>query len=578
MYNVSAEFHTLSVADSPRTRVRIYFIDDSIDCTNDADVVQYGTLLKYDVADTDSNKRIAESGLSFTERFNNEKNVEIGVSASSQIDVTFLNDDGGLDSFTYGRCKVYLDVYDSTNAVWRVCPIGVFRIELPVKRKVQLVGCTGYDQMQYLEQIADGWWQTLDWTTPKTAVGILTEMVAYLQSEVGINIKLNANIASQIVNSTATWDAPPITGTQITFRKIVEQIAGGTCAIACFDRDGALNLKWFTNAELNGNTYQIDTDTVGNNCLSIDVAEYGVNQIEALKILAIENDLGVLVGDGDNVYQLIGCGFVNGADEAAITTLATPIYNKLITLPVYRPLTIKVIEDWSLEAGDIINVVNDSTTLPLPIFQQTMTWRGGYVLSELISSGDANRPVPQESVLNQYRTMSQQHQFQVELEQFRSMIQDLSGNYTLIEQTVNSISQVVSAQGITISDILDPTGEIWTAITTNSTNISTVGNALNTEVTERKSYIRFIPQEPAIVLGVDTGNEIKLKLVNNVIYFFNGDDDSTDLNAAYAYFNSNETGTKRIIAEESVQIGNDNTSNIWLWRILTNGDLVLDRI
>ena len=38
------------------------------------------------------------------------------------------------------------------------------------------------------------------------------------------------------------------------------------------------------------------------------------------------------------------------------------------------------------------------------------------------------------------------------------------------------------------------------------------------EISERKSYIRFLPLEPAIVLGVDTGNEIKLKLVNNIIY------------------------------------------------------------
>ena len=81
-----------------------------------------------------------------------------------------------------------------------------------------------------------------------------------------------------------------------------------------------------------------------------------------------------------------------------------------------------------------------------------------------------------------------------------------------------------------------------------------------------------------IVLGVDTGNEIKLKLVNNVIYFFNGADDSTDLSLAYAYFDNEEAGADRFVAKESVQIGNADTANMWLFKVLANGDLILDLI
>jgi hypothetical protein len=80
------------------------------------------------------------------------------------------------------------------------------------------------------------------------------------------------------------------------------------------------------------------------------------------------------------------------------------------------------------------------------------------------------------------------------------------------------------------------------------------------------------------VLGVDTDNEIKLKLVNNVIYFFNGDDDSTDLSLAYAYFNSEEAGADRFVATESVQIGRDTSVARWMFKELSNGDLVLDLV
>ena len=58
MYNVAANFHTLAIQDAPHTRVRIYFIDSTVDCTDDNDVQTNGTLLVGAVGDTDSNARI----------------------------------------------------------------------------------------------------------------------------------------------------------------------------------------------------------------------------------------------------------------------------------------------------------------------------------------------------------------------------------------------------------------------------------------------------------------------------------------------------------------------------------------
>ena len=115
MYNVSANFHTLAIQDAPTTRVRIYFIGSGVDCTDDNDVQTNGTLLKWAVGDTDSNRRIGQDGIKFTEYFNPEYNVTIGQTVSSQIEMTLINTDGALNNFGFGRCKVYLDVYDPVN-------------------------------------------------------------------------------------------------------------------------------------------------------------------------------------------------------------------------------------------------------------------------------------------------------------------------------------------------------------------------------------------------------------------------------------------------------------------------------
>jgi hypothetical protein len=195
----------------------------------------------------------------------------------------------------------------------------------------------------------------------------------------------------------------------------------------------------------------------------------------------------------------------------------------------------------------------------------------------MLSSGEATMPTTNGELRSEYRSKTQMHEFEVTLETLLSRIESIDGSYTLIQQAVDAITQTVHDQDVTISSILDRNGAIWTAITNNATEIhgddgqGGLTGQLNGEIRLRQSYIRFLPAEPAIVLG-DTNSEIKLKLVNDKIYFFNGADDSTDLSNAYAYFNSEETGVDRLVASESVTVGS------WIWKQLANGHFVLDYV
>ena len=766
MYPVSSAFHQLATADSPVTRCRIYFIPDTVNCTDDNDVQTNGTLLIRNVGDTNSNGRISQNGISFSDLFNADKNVQIGSTVSKPISISFMNQDGALTGFGFGRCKIYIDVWDATNNTWLSCPMGVYIIDVPIKRSALIISASGYDQMQYLNQIADAWWSTLDWENGIT----VSTLISDIATQCGVHV--SSDLGNHILNGSKSYTAAPMSVNQTTYRDILAYLAGVTGTIAYFDRDGALDMRWFnpvpvvpseyksveyiestgtqyidigikanqktgfdivyyTNNELSGSTgygsifgarqgsasreyqlstysagnaagifrygtqtfndpgiqkqvkqkisvrngvitstggvkttlnaqtfdtpvnlslfalhqnqtyiqhgsvriyefklydgdsliahmipcyrisdsvigmydlvrksfftnggsgtftkgndltypvFTIDSDILGNGVLNIDVADYAVTPIDALEVLSFDVDLNTTVGSGSNIYALSGNPFVVASTPEDVGTLVTPIYNRLAALSAYNPISMRYITDWSLEAGDIINVVRNGQTITFPIMQQIMDWKGGFVISDMQSSGDAERQTQEPNTRAEYRDAVQMHEFNNTANELLSRIQDLSGNFSLIQQTINSIEQTVSSQGNTIQTILDPTGQIWTAIKTNATNLSTVEAALNDEVSERKSYIRFIPAEPAIVIGVDSGNEIKLKLVNNIIYFFNGDDDSTDLSLAYAYFNSEEAGADRFVATESVQIGNSDSSNRWLWKMLSNGDLVLDLI
>ena len=66
-------------------------------------------------------------------------------------------------------------------------------------------------------------------------------------------------------------------------------------------------------------------------------------------------------------------------------------------------MTGRFIWDWSIEAGDIFYLVRDGKYYAHAMFQQTMTWRGGYVVSDLICDGDKTRPVLDSAERDYYR-------------------------------------------------------------------------------------------------------------------------------------------------------------------------------
>ena len=417
MVNVSANFHTLSIQDAPTTRVRIYFIGPTVDCTDDNDVTTNGTLLVWAAGDTDSNKRIGQDGIKFTEYFNPEVNIQIGDAVSSQIEMTLINTDGALDNFQYGRCKVYLDVYDSVNSAWLSCPMGVYIIELPNKRRSQMVRAFGYDQMQKLDGICDSWWSGLNWSGGLT----LLQIVQSMASQLGISV--SANTASNILNSSVTYTEAPFDCVEVTYREVLETIAEATCTIARFDRNGALLLRWFEMPQINNQSILIDTDTVGNQCLNIDVSEYTVSNIDSLLVKLAKSDIGVVVGSGTNQYVILG-NLLLGGDAATITARATPIYNRLSDWvdpdnsgATYSPVSARLIWDWSIEAGDSIKIKNGGQTRILPVFQQTMTWRGGYVISDLMNSGDPVRPVSDATDRDYYRLDSNMRSLTINADQ-----------------------------------------------------------------------------------------------------------------------------------------------------------------
>ena len=559
MVNVDPTFNTLVTSDNVQTRIRIYFIPDSVDCTDDNDVMNNGTLLVYDVGDTDSNKRVAQDGITLRELFNKETDIQMGDTVSAELDITFVNDDGALDNFAFGRCKVFLDAYDSVNNIWYPCPIGVFLVDTPIRRKVQLIESVAYDQMQKLDAIADEWFTNLDWSGGITLYDLVTEMA----TELGFHV--STGTATAMVNSTLSFTEQPFYPTEMTYREILAWIAGASCTYARFDRDGYLDLAWFDTV-----SYSVNADTIGNTCLKIDPSEYAVAQIDKLQVLGTESDVGVIIGTGTNAYKILNNGFLFGQDEAEITTKATPIYNRLSAFASYTPVSTTLIADWSVQAGDIIQITYDSVTYDVPIFQQTLSWRGAYVKSELFSSGNPIRTEMSAMNRSEYRAGHKVHTLENTVDSLVSTISDMMGNLSSIEQTLNSItSRVQDAEGNistlqqTSTQLVSDVRDMDDSLTSTQTSLSQLWDFKQTvtladgTVVSISEYIRFLAGE--IVLG-KSGSNIKLRLSSDKIIFFSGEDFDPDV-TVYAEFNPSELWDLVVKALSSMYVGDDTSTN-----------------
>lgn len=556
MTNVNSRFH--DVCTDGVTRIRIYSIPDTVDCTDDADVVANGTLMTLDQYDTDSNGRIAQNGVTLTDIYNKDEELNIGLAASSQFRADLMNQDGGLNGYDYGRFKVFIDAYDATNEAWVDGPFGVYYWNKPSKRTSQIVSATANDQMILFDAIADTWWASLDFSNGLTLYDIAADMATTL------GVTLHPDTQSTMTNGSYSFATVPFTATEITYREILEYIAAAAACNAKFDRNGYLRFVPFQAAEISSVQYSINADALKTPVFAYDLAEYQCAAISKLVVQASENDFGVIVGTGTNALNIFDDPFLYGDTDAAIRGRATNIYNVVSAYGAFTPISLDTNIDWSIESGDIIKLTLKSTDYQIPIFQQTLIWIGGFVRSELFSSGYAERPIESKQNRSKIRSKKALHDLVITAEELLSRIQTLDGSYSSIQQAVDSIGAQVSGLDSSVTSLIRANGILFEFKETASSAI-----ADNAEgISEIQSHIYFGMEngKPYILLQADTeDSQVSQKIYNDALDILIGAVVNT-------HIDSTGINTDNVTAENGVQIGN------WLWHKTDDGHLVLDLI
>lgn len=341
---------------------------------------------------------------------------------------------------------------------WEYCPLGIFTAGTP-KRRVQKVAVTGMDRMEKFDADASDWWNSISWGSGLTLHTLLQKMCAQLGVTLTTsNTYPNANV---VVKN-------PLNADGLTYRDILRYIAEAGCSYARFDRDGALELAWFstpTNApKINANRY-----------FTAETAEYNVPVITAVQLLADSDDVGVTVGSGNNGYQIVDNPFLAFSNQTQGKAMAQSIYTRLTAFSTYSPVSIKTICDPSIQAGDIITVTAEGETRSIPVFTATITpTRATYGCT-----GNVARPVTSKEQRENWRAGRKYHDLTLDVDGLRSRIGNAEGDITSLELTAAGLkTRIENAEG-DITSLEATTNSLGVRVSNTEGDVSTLKISLS---------------------------------------------------------------------------------------------------
>ena len=330
---------------------------------------------------------------------------------------------------------------------WEYVPLGTFHVDTPTKRKVATIFCEALDGMQNFNVDADDWWSGLTWPMTRG------ELLASLCTFVGVTLG-----TATFLGSDTSIPSAPIAGNGLTGKDVLGWIAESAGSYARMSREGALELVWFTARDVTLSRNQHFGDAP---------AEYTTPAITALHVMVMNSDLGVVVPDepGDNEYQIMDNPLLYGSTEADIKPLLTPIYNRLAAFAAYAPNSVEAVCDWTLEAGDIIQVTGgDGETRTLPIFRMVLRWAGGGVRATYECTGGTGRKPAPSAKRKEFALYRAYHKLEVDITGIHSEIGDVKGNVANLELTASSLSTRVENVEGEYSAITQTVSQLQTAV------------------------------------------------------------------------------------------------------------------
>ena len=106
--------------------------------------------------------------------------------------------------------------------------------------------------------------------------------------------------------------------------------------------------------------------------ISCKYEDYLVEKIDTLQIRQKENDIGVIIGNGENLYVIQDNFLVYGKSGSDLEQIAKNTFNVIKSLSKYRPYSVECLGNPCIEVGDAIRITAKSEIIESYVLQRTI--------------------------------------------------------------------------------------------------------------------------------------------------------------------------------------------------------------
>lgn len=434
-------------------------------------------------------------------------------------------------------------------ATWEYVPLGTFCVDTPERRRVATISCTALDGMQKFDADCDDWWAGLTW--PLTRGQLLQSLCTWA----GVTLE-----TTTFPGSTVSIAAAPMAANGLVGKDVLGWIAETACAYARMSRDNRLALVWFSAQDV--------TLTQGQH-FGDSPAEYTTPAVEAVHVMVASSDLGVMVPEGGsgNEYQVIDNPLLYGSTEAEIRGRAQSLYDRLAAFGAYVPNTVEAICDWSIEPGDIIQVVGgDGATRTMPIFRYSLRWAGGYAKATYECTGGTGRKPAPQSKRREFAAYRAYHKLEVDITGIHSEIGDVKGNVATLEVTASELSTRIEDVEGSYSSITQTVGQLRSEVSGKldgedaQTMIDQTVDKISLEVSSGSGGSSFVLKKDGVQISSQTV-DLHVNALN-----VDGEINATAINLSTA--NISGTLSASYIDVDSLTVKNANIESLYASKII----------
>lgn len=343
-----------------------------------------------------------------------------------------------------------------------------------IKKNGKKATLTAYDCIKKLDTSADAWVSTLKY--PIT----LANMLSSMGNKLGLSITALTNTYKgnyTVYNNFMTRN--------ITYRQILEYIAQIANVNFMADTSGQKDIIY--------KRYTETATTIDNSkYVKLTLSDYTTEPIDKVQIQSTFDDIGYVVGTGNNAYVITENPlFFTNERQAYIQTIASSLLAELKTI-TYTPMKFSTLKDFDINCGDIIKVNNISCYIMKKSikpsgceFECVGNKRRDTQKTEVNSAITALNNKTNELV----RTVDETKSTLTEVKGSMKTIEDEQGNITEqiatlttnvseVQQTANGLTSTVSSVQTTLNNL---DGEVETLKTKQSTIEQNV-NSITTKV------------------------------------------------------------------------------------------------